>query len=261
MDAIVTAGGMLNPDDPLFAIGGGIEKKALIPMLGKPLIGWVLDALRGSGMVENIAVVGLSSQELNYNDPLLHFTPARGDLVSNIFAALDTLRSVNPQVKKLLIFSSDIPLVTPEIVRGFVNECGNQEQDFYYSAVEESVMEASFPDSKRTFVPFKDGRYSGGDALFVDVAAAHGNTKLARAATGSRKNYLAQARLLGFSFIIKFIFRMMTADEAVVHASKKANLRAKVVLTQYPELGMDVDKPHQYYMIEAELKKRIAKTT
>jgi dTDP-glucose pyrophosphorylase len=52
MKAIVTAGGTLSPDDPLFALTG-VEKKALIPLVGKPMIGYVLEALLGSGQVES----------------------------------------------------------------------------------------------------------------------------------------------------------------------------------------------------------------
>jgi GTP:adenosylcobinamide-phosphate guanylyltransferase len=260
MDAIVLAGGMLKEDDPLYE-QTGVEKKALIPLLGQPMIGWVLDAIRGSGLVENIAVVGLTAHDLDDDDHRLFYVDMTGGIVDNAFAGLHKLQAVNPSVKKILIFSSDIPLITPKIVRGFVEECGSQEADMYYSVVEENTMEASFPDSKRTFVPFKGGRYSGGDALLVDVDAATGNAELARSLTGSRKNYIQQARFIGLGFIIRFLFRLMTVDEAADRASKKGNLKGKVVHTRFPELGMDVDKFHQYELIKSYLEKRQAQET
>ncbi len=260
MDAIITAGGTFKPDDVLYQ-QLGVEKKALIPMVGKPMIGWVIDALRGSELVENIVIVGLEPDELNYDDNQLHFTPTKGNLVDNVFAGLYKLQEVNPAVKKFLIFSSDIPLVTPEIVRGFVEECSIDEGDMSYAVVKKETMEAAFPGSKRTFVPFKGGYYSGGDAFFTDVAAAAGNKKLAKLVTGSRKNAFQQARMIGFGFIIRFLLRTMTVHEAARRASKKANFDGRVVITQFAELGMDVDKPHQYKMINAYLEKREAEKT
>jgi GTP:adenosylcobinamide-phosphate guanylyltransferase len=260
IDSIVLAGGTLKAADPLYE-QTGVEKKALIPLLGQPMIVWVLDAIRGSGLVENIAIVGLEPQDLDYDDKNLFYVDLTGGIVDNAFAGLHKLQEVNPSVKKILIFSSDIPLITPKIVQGFVGECGSQEADMYYAVVEEKTMEASFPDSKRTFVPFKDGRFSGGDALLVDVEAATGNTELARSLTGSRKNYVRQARFIGLGFILRFLFRTMTVHEAAEQAAKKGNLKGQVVVTRFPELGMDVDKASQYELIKSYLERRQTQAT
>ncbi len=254
MDAIITAGGTFKPEDPLFQLTG-VEKKALVPLGGRPMVNYVLGALRASGLVDHIVVVGLTSGEVNLEDDQLHFVDSVGGLVDNIFAGLYKLQEINPLVNKFLLVSSDIPLITPESIQGFVESCGNQEADIYYAVVEEKTMEARFPNSKRTFVPFKNGRYSGGDILLVDVAAAAGNIDLARSLTGSRKNYLEQARLIGFSFIIKFLLRLMTVQEAGKQAAAKAKLNGEAVDIPFAELGMDVDKLHQYEMIKSYLEK------
>ena len=44
MDAVVLAGGIPQPNEPLYSYSHG-EAKALIDMAGKPMIQWVLDAL------------------------------------------------------------------------------------------------------------------------------------------------------------------------------------------------------------------------
>ena len=248
MDSIITAGGTSKPEDPLFQLTG-IEKKALIPLAGRPMIAWVVDAVWKSGLVENIAIVGLEPGEVDFGDASVCYTAAVGDIVSNVLAGLDRLHEVNPSVHKILLASSDVPLITPEIVRGFVDECGSQEADGYYAIVEEKIMEARFPNSKRTFIPFKGGRYSGGDVLLVDVAAVKANQQLIRDLTGSRKDYWGQVRMLGLGFIFRFVFRMMTVQEAAARAAVKANLNARVVDTKYAELGMDLDKPAQYELI------------
>jgi hypothetical protein len=125
--------------------------------------------------------------------------------------------------------------------------------------VEEKTMEARFPQSKRTYIPFKGGRYTGGDIFLFDMNAANeNNIELGKALTGSRKNYLAQARMIGFGFIIRMLLRMMTVHEAARRASAKVNLDGRAVDTRFAELGMDLDKPHQYEIIKASLEERQA---
>jgi GTP:adenosylcobinamide-phosphate guanylyltransferase len=257
MDAIVTAGGLNLPDDPLYE-WTGVKKKALIPLAGRPMIGWVVDALARSGLVEHIVIVGLKPDEVDFGDAPVHFVDTTGEMLDNILAGLERLKEINPSVKKLLLCSSDIPLITPEIVRGFVEECGSLEADTYYAIVEEKTMEARFPGSKRTFVPFKGGRYSGGDIFLVDVVASEANIDLFRSLSGSRKNYLNQARMLGLGFIIRFLLRMMTVHEAAERVRKTINLNACVVDTRFAELGMDLDKLYQYELIKATLEEREA---
>ena len=58
MIAIVTAGGIAAPGDPLYVETQG-RPKALIDVAGKPMIQWVLEALHGASRVEHLVVVGL----------------------------------------------------------------------------------------------------------------------------------------------------------------------------------------------------------
>lgn len=259
MDAIILAGGINTPDDPLFALTG-VEKKALIPLAGKPMVSWVVEAIWGSGLVDHIVTVGLSPAEISFGNVSVHFVEAAGGMIDNVLVAVDKMKQINPNATKILLCMSDIPLVTPEIIRGFVEECGSQEADIYYAIVEEKTMETRFPNSKRTFVPFKDGRYSGGDIYLADITAPDKtNLDLFRALTDSRKNYWKQARVLGLSFIIRVLLRRATVHEAAQQARKLLNLEARVVDTRYAELGMDLDKPHQYQIIKSTLEQRQAK--
>jgi GTP:adenosylcobinamide-phosphate guanylyltransferase len=253
MEAIITAGGVSAPDDPLFA-RTGMAKKALIPLAGKPMICWVVEALLGTGLIEHLVIVGLEPAELAFSHPALYFVGAVGGLLDNVLVGVDRVRAINPAAQKALLCSSDIPLITPEIVHGFLAECGSGEADVFYAIVERKTMEARFPGSNRTFVPFKGGRYSGGD-LFLLNLAAQGNVELFRSLIGSRKNYLAQARMLGLGFILRFLLRSMTVEEATERARQRMNLNARVIVTRFAELGMDLDKPHQYDLIKAELEK------
>jgi NDP-sugar pyrophosphorylase family protein len=59
MDAILTAGGIPLPEDPLYTYTNG-DSKALVDVAGKPMIQWVLDALSDAKLVDNVIIIGLS---------------------------------------------------------------------------------------------------------------------------------------------------------------------------------------------------------
>ncbi|MBI1855402.1 MAG: NTP transferase domain-containing protein [Chloroflexi bacterium] len=58
MDAVVTAGGIPQPNEPLYEYSKG-GSKALIDIAGKPMIQWVLDALSEAKTIERVVVIGL----------------------------------------------------------------------------------------------------------------------------------------------------------------------------------------------------------
>ena len=64
-------------------------------------------------------------------------------------------------------------------------------------------------------MPFKGGRYCGGDGFLMDVAASYGNIDLARQLTGSRKSYLRLIRFAGIGFIVAALAGMLGFSIAI----------------------------------------------
>ncbi|MDM8519348.1 NTP transferase domain-containing protein [Anaerolineales bacterium HSG6] len=255
IDGLITAGGISKPNDPLYKLTG-TTKKALIPLAGRPMISWVIDAMVGSGMINNLVIVGLTPDDITLPDIPTYFLPSTGRMVENLLVGRDKLVEITPSLKKILLCSSDIPLVTPEIIRGFVGECGDLSGDIYYSIVEESVMEKQYPNSNRTYIPCKGGRYTGGDA-FVVRADLQPDNEFMRGIIGSRKNYLKQIQMFGVGFIIRFLARRIPVHQAAAEAARRAGIPdGRVLLTRYAELAMDLDKPNHYNLIKTKLEAR-----
>ena len=57
MDAVVTAGGIPEPEDLLYPYTKG-ESKALLKIAGKPMVQWVLDAVSQAKTIDRVVVVG-----------------------------------------------------------------------------------------------------------------------------------------------------------------------------------------------------------
>ena len=229
MQALIIAGGTIKADKPLF-IETGTSKKALLPIGGKAMIQWVTEALMGSKYVDGLVIVGLKPGSFNDAAMPVRYVRDRGNIIDNGLAGMDAIEEIEPDYKDFIVCSSDIPLLTPPLVDEFVEICRQQEYaDVYYPVVEEKVMEARFPGSNRTFTPMKGGRYAGGDIFF------------------------AQAKMIGFTFIFKFIFRMMDIHEAAARASKVAGAIGRAIDYPRADIAMDVDKLHQYLLVKERL--------
>src|SRR5690606_13977281 len=108
MDAIVLAGGKASPGDPLFAEANGAPK-SLIPIAGKPMVQWVLDALCGAASIDFIVVVGLQPDD-SFRITRPHaFLPDAGSLLANIHQAAQFLEELHPDQSHMVSLSADIP--------------------------------------------------------------------------------------------------------------------------------------------------------
>ncbi len=255
MNAIVTAGGVPEPDEPLYPITQG-QPKALIPIAGRPMVAYVVEALARSGRIEPIVLVGLPPEiALTLPAPVVRL-PSYGGMLENIEAGLDWLRRSYPHDDRTVLCSSDIPLITPEIVNAHLDTCLETDHDLYYAIVEKSVMEARFPGSRRTYARIKDGTFTGGDLNMVRTMATEKRRDLLQKLIAARKSPLRQARLIGFWPLVRFITRQITIAEAQELALRILGLRGRAIISPYAELAMDVDKPWQLEIVRRELETR-----
>ncbi len=253
--AVVLAGYSTAKPDPL-AAAMGFERKALIPIAGKPMVWWVVNALKQSPRVDQIYIVGMGPEDqVDFGVDVI-YVPNQNAHFDNVMAGVDAVQAHQPDAEFLLFASGDIPALRAETVDWFVAACERMDADFYYSVVEKEVMEKAFPDSRRSYVPIKEGKFCGGDLFFVRIAVAHNNQELVRELLARRKSAFQQARLLGFKVIIKFLFRRLSVQDAEELSQRLLQARGRVVISPYADLGMDVDKPHQLEMVRSELEKR-----
>ncbi len=59
--------------------------------------------------------------------------------------------------------------------------------------------------------------------------------------------------MIGMDIIFKFIFRQLTIDDVIKRVADKLGLKGRAIVCPYPEIGMDVDKPHQLEIMRADL--------
>ncbi len=251
--AIVLAGYSPNEQDLLADYTMG-RSKALIPIAGRPMIAYVVDALTSSGYVSRIGIIGMPEEGHSaIPHPVTHI-PDQGGMLANAEAGVRYALSLQPPVEGVLIASADLPLLTAEIVDRFVERCLETDHDLYYGVIERSVMETRFPNSHRTYVRLVEGEFAGGDLMMVRAGAMAVNRDLWEQLSSARKSPIRQASMLGGIWpLVKLLARRMRLREAEQRASRALGLRGRVIVCPDAELGMDVDKPFQLEIARAQL--------
>jgi CTP:molybdopterin cytidylyltransferase MocA len=257
VDALMAAGGEITPDDPLYPITQG-GPKALMPIAGKPMAQWALDALAGSDRVGRVIVVGLTAESgLTCGGKPLDFIPSAGSMVANARAGLQRALQLNPLATRVLWVSADIPTVRAEHFNWLVDECLKTGDDFCYSLIERPVMEKRFPGSRRSYTHLKGATVCGGDASMLATRLVKDDNPIWEEITKARKNVFKQASLIGYQTLLLLALRQLTAERAVQLVSRKMGMTGRPVLCPYAEIGMDVDKPFQYELVMRDLEGRM----
>ena len=254
--AAVSAGWSPSEDDPLAEHTQG-RSKALIPIAGKAMIAYVVDALAGSRYIQHIIIVALEPGEARFPVPV-KLVPNAGDIVSNAEAGIQCALAHYPGLDAILLSSSDVPTITPAIVDAFIEECFQTDHDLYYSIVERSVMESRFPRSRRSFVHLREGDFAGGDILLIRPSLVINRRELWEKLALARKSALRQARMLGPGTFLKLVARRLSIADAERRARKVLNVNGRAIRFPYAEIGMDVDKPVQLEIVRADLEARAA---
>lgn len=255
MDAVLLAGGIPQPDEPLYSYSNG-EAKALIDVAGKPMVQWVLDALCRAKTIGHIVVIGLSPKaNLQCRKPITYLSN-QGKLLDNIKTGTAKVLELDPKAEFVLFASSDIPAITSEMVDWVVKTCRETDDDLYYNVIRREDMEQRFPGSKRTWTRLKDMEVCGGDMNMVRASIVNEHSEFWNKIIDARKNPAAQAALIGPDIIFKFLFRQLTADDVIQRVASRLGLRGRAIVCPYPEVGMDVDKPHQLEIMRADLASR-----
>ena len=259
MDAIVIAGGIPRPEDPLYTYSHG-DAKALIDITGKPMVQWVLDALGNAKRVDNVIIIGLSAKSGVTCKKPIYYVSNQGRMLANIVAGVDKALELNKRNKYVLVVSSDIPTLKSEMVDWLVDTCMETKDDLYYGVCPKDVMEARFPGSKRTYTHLKDMDVCGADINLTHVRMATEHLDMWESLIGSRKSPLKQAGIIGFGTLFALFTRRLTLEDAVKRVCDRIGIKGRAIVWPYAEPCMDIDKPSQLELLREDLARQQEQT-
>ncbi|NMB02870.1 MAG: NTP transferase domain-containing protein [Firmicutes bacterium] len=235
VDAVVLAGA---PNEGQLKEASSAKWEATIPIHGKPMVNYVIEALQESEHIAKVVVVGpLELKDLLPAKCL--WVEAGQSLTENIFRAMEHLEQKN----KILLVTSDIPFVHAESIDDFIERCAELSGDVYYPLISKEANQQMYPETVRTYFTLKEGSFTGGNLLLVTPEAINNSRWVMDELFLQRKKPWKVIRLLGFLFILKFMTKQLTLRELEQRASSILGYKGVFIITPYPELGTDVDKP------------------
>jgi GTP:adenosylcobinamide-phosphate guanylyltransferase len=234
VDAVVLSGGEGAIIDPEVSI------KGLVPVAGRPMIDWVVDALRSAETVAEIALVVPSAESLGaWADKVDRLVVSDASFIDNAIAGAESFQSG----RHVLGATGDLPALTPEAIDDFVTQSLDAEAEFSYPLIRAEDMEAQFPGSERTYVKVAGGRVTGGNLVVCSAELLKRNHDIGQRLFDTRKSPVAMARVIGIPFIFKYLTGRLRVDDVERKMAQLLGARCSAIYTSYASIGADVDKP------------------
>ncbi|APZ99017.1 4-diphosphocytidyl-2C-methyl-D-erythritol synthase [Sphingopyxis sp. QXT-31] len=251
--AIVMAGSRPGPD-PLLS-GTNVSTKALLPIAGRPMLVHVVTSLRACPRVGPITILAQNSTELAAEPGLagladLHFSDSGQGISSSLAAALP------PGDDPVLVTTADNVLLTPAMIAEFLD--GAEGSDVAVAMVERDVLLARYPESKRTWLKFRGGCWSGANMFRLRGRRVLPLLDFWGRIERDRKKGLKIVAAFGPWLLIGALLRMFTIQQGVARAGLRFGLNATVVPMSDPEACIDADKPVDIELIEKIMADRAA---
>lgn len=214
--------------------------KALKVIASRYMIEYVINSLRESGCVGRIYVVGDENLKKNVGHLVDGWIDACGGIMENIRHSVEVMGDFETPC---IIATSDIPMVKGEAIRDFVEKCQSRNIDLGYPIIDKRLNDEKYPEVKRTYVKMKEGTYTGGNIVYFNPKIVDNCTKKAEQLIEYRKNPLKMGRVFGFTFLIRLALGRLPISKVEDKVQRMFNVRGSAILTDYPEIGNDVDKP------------------
>lgn len=247
VDALVMGGG----DGAV--IDDAAPFKGLVPIGGRPMIEWVVDALRECEFVSEIAVAVPTAEALGpWADKVDKLVVTDANFIDNTIAGLSALNS------GLHVFcaTGDIPALTPEAIEDFTRRSIESGADVTYPLVRESDMLEQFPGSERTFVKVDGGKVTGGNCMLLAPNVMERNREIGQRLFDTRKSIFAMARVVGFKFVVRLIAGRVRVQDVEGRLAQLLGASCCAIYTNYASIGADVDKPVDVVVTERVLAAR-----
>ncbi|ADQ04869.1 hypothetical protein Calow_1311 [Caldicellulosiruptor owensensis OL] len=249
INAVILAGSDKNKS------GTPYECKALIKIGEKYLIEYVLDAVCSSKHISRRVVVGpvQLKEFLISMYPQVEFVEEDTSIMKNAKKAIEFLNDD----KKILFLTADLPFITAEAIDHFIEESIKSGADICYPIVEKSINDEKYPQMKRTYGTVKEGTFTGGNAIIITPSVFEKCYSLAEKLVEKRKNPIAMARLIGPTILLLFLTKRLSIQKVEKRVSKVFKVKAKAIISTYPELGQDVDKDSDLMVAKFYLEKKM----
>ena len=246
LTALVLAG-RRGPKDRL-AHTVGQSHKACIAVAGVPMIVRVLTSLRAVSLVQDI-VVSIDEAAVLADCAKVRGVRFHASQPSPAASVLDYFEAHGAQ-GPVLVTTADHALLSPVMVEHFCTAAQNVETDIVIGMVSASLFRASYPESRRTFLPLADESWGGTNLFLLRTPRAARAVRFWVRAGQFRKRPWRLVSTFGLGNLLRFFFRRLDRPTALVQASRILGARVGLVEMPFAEAAIDVDTPDDLVTVE-----------
>ena len=248
--ALLLAGS--RPGGDAFARRYGAELKALIPIAGEPMVLRPLRALLASKSVESVRLLSQQPDEVAAvlpADPGWSVEPSSGTIAETLEAVCNAPSARWP----MLVTTADHALLDAAMIDQF---CAKAEgADLAIGVVSKSALQKRLPQSRRTWIALRRGKYTGANLFAFGSPRALKAVALWRSVEQDRKKGWRLLLALGWPGLLGLL-RLRTLDQTVDAMGRRLGLTLRAVRLDDPLAAVDVDKPEDYELVTAILERR-----
>lgn len=248
--ALLLAGS--RPGRDRFAELYGVELKALIPVAGEPMVLLPLRALLAS---ERVLSVQLLTQAPERIAPVLPDAPGWSiERTEGSIAQILEAICADPATEwPLLVTTADHALLDAATIDEF---CAAAEgADLAIGIVTKAKLMKRLPQSRRTWIGFRRGRYTGANLFALGSPKAAKAIALWRDVEQDRKKGWRLLLALGWPGLLGLL-RIRTLDQTLAAMGRRLGLSLCAVRLSNPLAAVDVDKPDDHALVTAILERR-----
>lgn len=218
------------------AAAAGVAEKALAEVGGKPMLLRVIDAVKEAGAA-NIAV------STNDEETARAAKVAGIDVLPAAAGPSESARSGFQALgAPMLLTTADHALLRPEWIEKFVSAVP-ADCDAAVLLAQRSDVEVAVPDTRRTYLHFADGDWSGCNLFYLQQPVAERALALWRSVERDRKRPWRIVARIGPRLLFSYALGRLSLDHALFSLGQTAGVRLATVRAQDGRAAVDVDKP------------------
>lgn len=252
VSALVLAGARAS-GDPL-CISEGVESKALIDILGTPMLARVLRALQGSAHVSLPAYVsGLTPDLLAKASAGVE---ARAAVSVPGGPAASLMGALSDGIKlPVLVTTCDHALLTPEMVDHFVTHAQTSGNDLTIALAGRETIQAAYPETRRTYLEFGGEPLSGCNLFYIAAPDALKVVDFWKSAEQDRKRPWKIAWRFGPWTALRILVGRPGVERVFRLLSQRMKARIGIVKMPFAEAAIDVDSTGDLALVRSILSK------
>jgi len=236
------------PGRDAFAEQFGTDLKALIPVGGEPMVRRPVRALLESPGIGKIFVLSQAPERISEvlpDDPRIVIRESQGTIAETIENLILNHIADFP----MLVTTADHALLDQPMVAEFIAEA--EGVDLAIGVVERQALLARLPQTKRTWIGFRGGAYSGANLFALGSIKTLAAIEQWRSVEQDRKKGWRVLSALGPAVLLGAFLRLRTLDQSVTAMARRLGMTARAVVLSNPLAAVDVDKPLDHSIVEA----------